>query len=279
MRKKLFDPMTTAPEDGLVQYFCRHLVGLCVAYRHIPDDDDKLERFSICSGTLILIHDVLCFLTAGHVLKELEELRRHPTVRIESSAFVDTFGLGTVSDVPIPFDLVNADLFYIDDDEEGLDFGVIAINPHFARLLSKNGVIALGDEQWAHQHRVTFDRYALLGLPVELTSDRVMPDVGGSARPVMAFLTPSTADPTRKQRRHPQFVAKLDGPEPKSVKGMSGGPIFGFRIYPGPEVRYWVVALQSSWDPISRTIYATPLPILASLMTEWASEAIGDATT
>ncbi|MER8492223.1 hypothetical protein NKI94_08100 [Mesorhizobium australicum] len=267
--------MTTAPENGLVQYFCRHLVGLCVAYRHIPDDDDKPERFSICSGTLIVIHDVLCFLTAGHVLKELEELRGHPNVRIESSAFADTFGLGTISDVPIPFDLVNADLFYIDDDEEGLDFGVIAINPHFARLLSKNGVVALGEEQWAHQHKITFeDRYALLGLPEELASDRVTPGVGVSAAPLMAFLTPATPDPNRETRRHPQFVAKVDGPEPKSVKGMSGGPIFGFRIDPGPKVRYWIVALQSSWDPVSRTIYATPIPTLASLMTEWASEAI-----
>ncbi|TPO13754.1 hypothetical protein [Mesorhizobium sp. B1-1-5] len=271
--------MTIAPENGLVQFFCRHLVGLCVAYRHIPDDDEKPERFSICSGTLILIHNVLCFLTAGHVLKELDELRSHPNVKIESSAFADTFGLGTVSDVPVPFDLVTADLFYIDDDEEGLDFGVIAINPHFARLLAKNGVVALAEEQWAHQHKVAFDRYALLGLPVELTPDRVTPGVGGSATPVMAFLTPTTADPNRKPRRHAQFVAKLDGPEPKDAKGMSGGPIFGFRIDPGPEVRYWVVALQSSWDPDSRTIYATPMPTLASLMTEWASAAIRAATT
>ncbi|TGV78622.1 hypothetical protein EN792_045010, partial [Mesorhizobium sp. M00.F.Ca.ET.149.01.1.1] len=95
--------MTTAPGNGLVQYFCQHLVGLGVTYRHIPDDDDKPERFSICSGTLIFIHGVLCFLTAGHVLKELDELRSHPKVRIESSAFADTFGLRTISDVPMPF--------------------------------------------------------------------------------------------------------------------------------------------------------------------------------
>lgn len=34
----------------------------------------------------------------------------------------------------------------------------------------------------------------------------------------------------------------------KSIVGMSGGPIFGFRNSPNGECRYWVVALQSWWD-------------------------------
>jgi hypothetical protein len=52
---------------------------------------------------------------------------------------------------------------------------------------------------------------------------------------------------------------------------MSGGPIFGFNLqdrFP----RYWIVALQSSWNEKRYVVFGCPLPTLASLMTEWARD-------
>jgi hypothetical protein len=46
-------------------------------------------RFSVSSGTLISIHRSIYFLTAGHVLKALDELRNHDEVEIESAVLVD----------------------------------------------------------------------------------------------------------------------------------------------------------------------------------------------
>jgi hypothetical protein len=64
------------------------------------------------------------------------------------------------------------------------------------------------------------------------------------------------------------FIGQLDPAlDLKSVKGMSGGPIFGFCRE--PQLRYWVVALQSSWNAEKRIVYGCSLPVLASLMTEW----------
>ena len=80
--------------------------------------------------------------------------------------------------------------------------------------------------------------------------------------------SPSTAAPTV----FPRFVATLpDGLPLKSVSGMSGGPISGFRREP-QFARTWIVALQSSWVPERRIVYACPLPLLASLMIEWADQ-------
>jgi hypothetical protein len=43
-------------------------------------------------------------------------------------------------------------MFFIDDCEEGLDFGVVALRPYCVRLLAANGLVALDEKNWSHQH-------------------------------------------------------------------------------------------------------------------------------
>jgi hypothetical protein len=256
-----------------LQYFCRHLVGLCVTYRHkTAEDHGKPDRFAACSGTLIIIEGMVCFLTAGHVLKTLDELRVSQNVEITSAVLADTFGLHRICDHPIPFDLTNARLFYIDDSDEGLDFGVIALEPYYVRLLAKNDVIALEEKNCIHQSTVSFDGYAMLGLPEEFGQERVTEAGEGIVSPTI-FRVHRLESPPEGTRptRYPRFVGRLDRELPiKSVTGMSGGPIFGFSL--GPQIRYWIVALQSSWLPEQRIVFGCPLPVLASLLTKWARE-------
>lgn len=38
----------------------------------------------------------------------------------------------------------------------------------------------------------------------------------------------------------------------EDMKGMSGGPIFGFKHQEGKGLRYWLIAAQSSWHPSRR---------------------------
>jgi hypothetical protein len=75
-------------------------------------------------NSLRLLGAVL-FLTAGHALKELDRLRKSDQVEITGAVLADTMGAKRISDIPIPFDLMNARLFYIDDEGDGLDFGVV----------------------------------------------------------------------------------------------------------------------------------------------------------
>ena len=265
--------MSNDLSTDVYKFFCRHLVGLSVAYRwKIGEERNLLPRFSISSGTLISIHEVICFLTAGHVLKELEELRASDQIEIVGSTLVDTSGLNCVSNIPIPFDLRNVQMFYRDNDELGLDFGVIILDPYYVRLLAKNGRVAVSEKNWINQEGIEFEEYAMLGYPQEFTSERLSTNGECNVAPTMIPVRRLAAAPKeRRPTRYPQFVAQLS-PALKlnSVKGMSGGPILGFCTK--KDTQYWIVALQSSWDPVKRIIYGCPLPIIGEWLTRWAKE-------
>ena len=265
---------TTRRRQSPTSFLCKHLVCLSVTYRHTSDSVSEPARFAACAGTLILIHGIVSFLTAGHVLKALDELRQSKGVDIENAWLVDTLGEQSISDLPIPIDLRAARFFYVDDNMEGLDFGVMAIHPHHVRLLALNGVEVLSEQRWVHQSRVRFDKYLMLGLPEELTTGHVSAAGEASIVPVLLDVRKLDRPPDeRAPTRHPQFIGKIDPSLPlKSMKGMSGGPIFGFRKESDTSGRYWIVALQSSWNREKSIVYGCPLPILASLMTAWGSE-------
>jgi hypothetical protein len=192
------------------------------------------------------------------------------TVEIRGVALADTFGLGAVTDHPIPFDLhaARSSFFHVVDDAAGLDFGVVPLNPHHVGLLERHDMVALGEENWLHQHRVAFDGYAMLGLPQQFTSDRL--DDSGAAVVAPTVISLRRLDPPPDDLRattYPRFVGQID---PRlnigSVVGMSGGPIFGFRR--NHELRYWVVAIQSAWLESRRVVFGCSVPVIASIMTE-----------
>jgi hypothetical protein len=264
-------PLDEVTSREIVRIFGQHLVGLSVIYK-LADEEGLPCRFSMSSGTLIIIGDAVYFLTAGHVLERLDALRLSMTVEIKGAALADTFGWKRVSNIPIPFDLRNAEFFYIDNDKAGLDIGLIRLHPHHVRLLAKNGLIAISEENWAHQHEVQFDAYAMLGFPQERASVRLDEFGCASVEPILLNVYPLQSAPEdRAPTDHPQFVGRIGDNLPFStIEGMSGGPIFGFRLKPTPQ--HWIVALQSSWNPSTRTVYGSHLPTFASLLTKWARE-------
>lgn len=258
--------------EGL-EFFCRHLVVLCVTYRRKGDDTPV---FSAYSGTLIEIQNSILWLTAGHILQDIEAARNSKEIEITEVVLADTFGWKRITHLPIPFDLKRAQLFHVNDDEMGLDFGVMALSSYYLKLLAANGSVALGENQWAHQDGLKFDGYAMLGVPEEFVSPHINEDGQGFVAPTMFGIDRVDASPEESAKtKYPRFLGRLrPGTEIKSVKGMSGGPIFGFIL--GDQVKYWIVALQSSWNPSSRIVYACPLPTMGSLMTAWAKNHIGE---
>lgn len=255
-------------DSEAIAFFCRHLVGLCVTFQR---EGNEGTEFAAYSGTLILVEDSVFFLTAGHILGDLDKVRKSTSVKITSAVLADTFGHKRISNLPIPFDLNSAHLLHIDDDDEGLDFGVIPLSPYYVRLLAKNGVIALQEDNWVHQGSVRFDAHAMLGFPEEFSSKHVN-DVGEAIVSPTMFRVHRLNNLPEDSRKtsYERFVGQIDRENPiQSVKGMSGGPIFGFKI-DGDNICYWVVALQSAWNPSTRTVYGCPLPTLASLLTRAA---------
>jgi hypothetical protein len=219
---------------------------------------------------VICIRGTCSFLTAGHALKDLTASLESGDIVVESAVLADTFGPDAISEKPIPFDLLNEPRFFIDDTEEGLDFGLIALRPYYVALLAKHGIKALFEENWIAQHRVKFDAYAMLGLPEEFVSyEKDGTEIVGKVSPTMIWVKAIDIPPEGTKRTiYPRFIGKLDENLPlSSVVGMSGGPIFGFRY--GPPTAYWVVAIQSRWLKSQRVVFACPLPVLAELLTTW----------
>jgi hypothetical protein len=255
-------------DPGVMQLFGRHLVALCVTFRYV-DRPDELPQFRAYAGTLIALGGGVHFVTAGHILSELHNGLRDDGIIILSAVLADTFGMGRHG-MPIPFDIKDAPMFFIDDDEAGLDFGMILLRPYYVRLLAANNTVAIQEENWIHQHKVNFDGYLMLGLPEEFTSNTVDAEGIGQLSPTLLVVKKLNAPPAGSPvTQYPEFIGTLkENFGLQSVKGMSGGPIFG--ITSEPPMRYWIVALQSSWSKSNRTVFGCSFPVLASLMTQWA---------
>lgn len=248
-----------------MRFFGRHLVALCVTYRDKESADTSL-RYTAYSCTLLQIDEYYFLLTAGHILGDLNQALKSDTIEVLQAVLRDNPNSGSVHDMPIPFDLKNALMAFIDED--GLDFGVIILHPYYVRLLDANGMVAISEENWARQHTVRFDAHFMLGFPEELTSTHVNTIDEGSITPTM-FPVERLDEPPGDLPPKPysRFVGKLPANfSLASVVGMSGGPILGFNLT--PPMRYWVVALQSTWLRDRRLVFGCPLPLLAPLLTE-----------
>jgi hypothetical protein len=263
-----------------LEFYCRHLVALFIIFQELNEKKEpngEMKSF-LCSGLIINVRGYTYFLTAGHALQRWDDLLREEKVIIHSSALIDTFGSNASSSQPIPFDFLNESKFYIDNEDEGLDFGLIMLRSHYTQLLEKNGIVAIFEKNWIHQNDVEYHSYSMLGIPNEFNnlnihkSDNGGLRISGTVSPTLIHLQKMDILPDNvKKTKYERFVGKLDpNVNLESLVGMSGGPIFGFNlVHP---IRYWVVAIQSSWLKNRKITFGCPLPVLANLLTEWTNE-------
>lgn len=264
-------PEIMRDSSGLLQFFCRHLVALCITVKdRCAGQTGNQPRFNSYSGTLLRIREATYFLTAGHILKNIYEETKNDRVEICGAVLADSFGPNPVSLQPIPFDLLNEPRSYVDDPEAGLDYGVIQLRQNYSRLLEANGLVFIDEENWRNQPD-NLDGYLMLGLPQTLASKQISKSGEATVEPVIISVQKTgTSIEGRTPTRNPQFVGQIDPQLPlRSIVGMSGGPIFGVKL--GPPTQYWIVALQSAWLPSSGVVVGCPLPLLASFLTNGGS--------
>jgi hypothetical protein len=192
--------------------------------------------------------------TAGHVLVQFEQLRQDPRRQIRGEVLLDAWSLNSISRDPIPFDLSGAPKGWIDDDQLGLDFGLIALRPLYRQALEVNGIVPIREENWKNLHRENFEFFALLGIPAENVVSQVQATANSTrvhswVTPELVPVTWETDPPDMLTRNEcPRFIGRLPNALPFiSAVGMSGGPIFAFSRGTDGQFRYWVVAIQSTW--------------------------------
>lgn len=246
--------------DGpnIARFFCKHLVGICLALRE--RNDNRTEYSDFTSAFVMKVEGRWLLVTAGHCLRRLEDLHNSGNYEITACGLYDGWTPRGPSD-PIPFRYTDSVRDYVDDEELGLDIGFIELPPLLARTLSAGGVEPLGPEHWATADE-GFVGYVVLGQPTELYQviRRGENVVDARVDPVLISLT-KCEPPANMIKPAARFYGQLapqtrfsDGGALNDIDGMSGGPIFGLRQHASGKLTYSLIAVQGSWNRSHRVV-------------------------
>jgi len=261
-------------ESMIVRLFGQHTVSFhCIDKDASTDVRSATSPRSICvSGFILSVREHWFFVTAGHVLQHLDTNLDSGQRVIVNAQLLDTFGVNPISSVPIPIDYPNSQRFYINDDGLGLDCGFIYLEHNIRKLLEANGIKSLDENVWLKQSD-TYEYYALLGFPSELTESQFGNSETGTGHQlrlnlVMTPIRKLDGQPENTEKVElPRFYAKLHDKLPlEDIDGMSGGPIFGFQHDADGRLRYWLVAVQSGWYPNKRILFACPVALFTEVL-------------
>lgn len=244
----------TVSDDALVSYFHRHVVPLLFSF--VKGEN---RQQVVVTAFALSVCDEWYLVTAGHCLKDISEMTKGHGYSLDTCYLIDSPGTDARDHSPLPFAYSIADSFYFSDDLD-LDYGLIRLGPYYQQLLARNSVAALDEDAWQRQPAAV-DFYMLLGIPSDFVGGE-LPDLTlGSA--LLRVHKEDEKPSGFSGGGTPLFYGRLElNSGLKSIRGMSGGPIFAFKQTETGELRYWVTALQSRWLPDSRYIAACPTRLL-----------------
>ncbi len=250
-------------QADFVRFMSRHLVAAPLGdYESYKDGKVFHSGTFALSGFVLTLHDRHFWVTAGHCLKDFDRDIRCGVLKIFDTGFVDYFGSEAKHVHKYPYQYEPGCEFYIDSLDDALDFAIIPLDLLMIQSFEVNGVKNVSRANWLQQPSLIFERYMILGLPAYL-----IPKDRPAAQPVLVGIEP--LDPKTIPDPLPDgwFVGKIDDECPiKSIEGMSGGPIYGFRRNDQGQWLYHIVALQSRWREGSRVIFGCPMTLFAEML-------------
>lgn len=229
----------------------------------------------VFSGFLVDACGVWFYITAGHILRDVRKV-------LEAGGEFDTWRLddqtagNPFNGAAIPFSFEMDKWLVIEDEEIGLDYAALVLDPFYCRQLEAGGVIPLSNVAWSN-HVIEHDHLALVGIPSESVSYDGETIIMGQ----LALMPAELADePTAAGGKvENQFYARLqDVGEIQDIDGMSGGPIFAFKRIDG-NWKYSVIGVQSAWYPTTRVIAACPFESLGIALENIVQASVLDEPT
>lgn len=231
----------------------RHFVTLSCVQRR---PGTTTEHIVVVSGFLTEVAGCWIYVTAGHVLRDIQTAMR-------AGSEFDVWRLGDQTagnpfdDTAIPFDFVLEKWLVIEDEETGVDYAAVALDSMYCRLLNAGGAVPLHRETWG-KYVSEHDYWALVGIPSETVAYDGKTII--TARIVIAPLRQAEIPEAAGNKSQNQFYAQLtEDSEGKvhDLAGMSGGPIFALKKAE-EKWKYWIIGVQSGWYRSTRTITACP---------------------
>ena len=244
-------------DDDLVGFFARHIVPILFTFEKAGRSE------SLVMTTFVLsIGEHWFLVTAGHCIGEVDRYIESGC-QIAACYLVDSMGLGATHLDPIPFVYAKSYPTRLSDNKN-FDYGVMVLSAYYRQLLEKNKIQPLNEDVWKRQPP-SVDFYFLLGVPGELVKTE------SSHIEIVPTLHKIQSVDEKPQGFSetdvPLFYGRIGlGQGMTSIKGMSGGPIFGFHMDAQGQLRYWLIALQSRWLPNSHYIAACPTKVLGEVL-------------
>lgn len=248
-------------DNDFIAFFHRHLIPIVFEFRK----DDIGVPFVITSFVLS-VQKQWFLVTAGHCLQKVDELKREGYA-IHKCYLMDSMGVGATHFEPIIFTYDLAKPQFMADSRE-MDYGIIPLSTYYQELLSANNVSPLNEEVWRIQPNKP-ESFALIGIPDEFIQKD---DNTVGIITALNWIEECEKPEHLPNTELPLFYGKIKlHSNQRSVKGMSGGPIFAFEQVNG-QYRYWLKALQSSWLDQSEIVIGCPTTFLGNVIDKMISE-------
>lgn len=224
-------------KSDMVAFFQRHVVAIYVHFERAGQ-----HHAVLISAFVVSVRGQWLLFTAGHCVKDVEVNLRNGWT-IPRSRLIDTLGSDARFSFPIPFDYLEATPTALCVDEKN-DYGLLFVRDNVQRLLASNGVVPLTEEVWEKQPSEP-DGFFMTGIVGELSAAlidkaRVTAVVLGVDEVVERPACFEATDAFRWYGR-----ARMPAEGLTSLIGMSGGPIFSFKVGQDGVMRYWLHAIQS----------------------------------
>ncbi len=263
---------TMNPEDQkFLNAFNRHFVSLCWVDCEIDSNGDAIKnpRIFCTSGFVIEYQCEWLWITAGHLLNQLENQLPKDNRRMVQSQFIAGWNPDEATVSHIPFDYGTCLKYYVDDDDEGTDLGIVFISEELKRAMSKAGVVPVHNLDLPEKE---YDSYWVHGLPKKEQRDDIQQseegiDCAASVTPVVFRVSPLESSTggflkTKRQRLYASVPAEVPL---ETLDGVSGGPIYAIK-QEADRVDYHLAAVQNMERKSSKTIAACPSVLLHEIL-------------
>jgi len=282
IRRKMLDlPQnwwrTTIAAGSLIQWFKGHVLPLLLA-----GVVNQNSQYCVYTGVLLNHAGRSVWLTAGHVVDELQLFLHSPLFKTTQLTWLDGYDVEKAEVVP----LHRRDIPMKSWREVGLDVGAVLPSMLDALNIQKNDKVRPIDAViWKNLASASPEGYFAIGYPRPWShhTETPRPDkkVLHSIRADIACIPLEPAPPPSDLRHRPEWtdpsafygriLPYLDEPtfEVDDIRGMSGGPILSVERDPSGRIVYRLVGVIQSWSPSLSTIRAEPVDRVAKVIEEW----------
>ena len=256
-----------ANDQQLLKYLSQHLVLLSATFQ-----EEKKDYPYPVTAFVLSAKDEWFLVTAGHVALDIvNNYMNNPEYCLKEAYLCDAAGYNAKYPEPIPYEL-DSEKIVVLGDEATNDFAIIHLSPYYKRLLLANGVTSLNEQAWFYQYDDP-DCFKMLGV----TKQMVSPMRNNNDKCTVTGLNIGiTLHHVEHSPQRPNGIEEVDyarwygyislAPPVDDIKGISGAPIFAFKQTNSGEWKYWLVGVQSCWNPKSKAISACPAQALGDLL-------------